>query len=553
MKRKYVVNNTIYIVTLLFLVITCTNVEKRKSRKEKADSLKQSSLLEWDKTIPGSFSNQKTLKFDSLALDQFLSTYPLFSSYSSSMKQFYSKRQYTYAWYDQEGLIEQADNLADRMLHLRDEGLEKDIPYREALDSLLHNYGHLGDDTLTDLELMLTAQYFVFAHMAWEGMDADASKKNEWFVTRKKVSYEDYLDSLLQKPLDSDDMAIEPVYRQYEKLRHYLLQYRKLENREWPQLALDKKSIKPRDSSTLLPQLRERLFLLGDYKDTVRQSTYYDSIFVKAVHLFQQRHGLADDGSIGPGTLTELNISPKARLRQIMVNMERCRWLPVDLSTDYLAVNIPEFKLHVYRDGQLDWDCNVVVGQAVHKTVIFSNQVKYVVFSPYWNVPPSIVRNEVVPGMKKNSNYIARHNMEITGNSGGLPVVRQKPGPNNSLGLVKFLFPNSYNIYLHDTPAKSLFSQDSRAFSHGCIRVSEPEKLANFLLRRDSTWTPEAIRATMHAGKEKYVTLNPTLPVFIAYFTAFIDKNGRLNFRKDIYKRDERLANMLLDSEKQGN
>lgn len=549
MKKKHALSKTIYIIPLIFLVISCTDVARRKSKKELADSLRQSSLQEWDKSILGSFSAQKELKLDSLQLVQFLSSYPLLGDYSASVEEFYKKRGYAFAWYDEDGLIEQADNLADRMLHLRDEGLEKDIPYREELDSLLHSDGHQASQN-TELELMLTAQYFVFAHMAWEGMDADASKRNEWFVTRKKISYEAYLDSLLQKPLDKESMSMEPVYRQYEKLRHYLVQYRKLENREWPSLALDRKSIKPGDSSTILPRLRERLFLLGDYKDTTRSNLHYDSTLVTAIKLFQQRHGLSDDGSIGPGTLAELNIGPKARIRQIMVNMERCRWLPLDLSTDYLAVNIPEFKLHVYKDGQLDWDCNVVVGKAVHKTVIFSNQVKYVVFSPYWNVPPSIVRNEVVPGMKKSSNYIARHNMEITGYSGTLPIVRQKPGPNNSLGLVKFLFPNSYNIYLHDTPAKSLFGQDLRAFSHGCIRVSEPEKLANFLLRRDSAWTETAIREAMHAGKEKYVTLNPTVPVFIAYFTAFTDKDGRINFRKDIYNRDERLANMLLTNEK---
>src|SRR5690606_29116751 len=159
----------------------------------------------------------------------------------------------------------------------------------------------------------------------------------------------------------------------------------------------------------------------------------------------------------------------------ILVNMERSRWLPMSVKSDYLVVNIPEFRLHVYEEDSLVWSCNVVVGKSVNKTVVFHGDVKYIVFSPYWNVPPSIVRNEIVPGMKRDKNYISRHNMEITGQAGGLTVVRQKPGPSNSLGLVKFLFPNSHNIYLHDSPAKSLFNEESRAFSHGCIRVSEPK------------------------------------------------------------------------------
>ena len=218
----------------------------------------------------------------------------------------------------------------------------------------------------------------------------------------------------------------------------------------------------------------------------------------------------------------------------------------IGVSSDYLVVNIPEFKLHVYHSGNLLWSCNVVVGQSVHKTVVFSGELKYVVFSPYWNVPSSIVRNEILPAMRKDGNYISRHNMEITGYRDGLPEIRQKPGFRNSLGLVKFLFPNSYNIYLHDTPAKSLFDESSRAFSHGCIRISEPFKLAEFLLRNDLSWNTEKISTAMNTGKEKHITLKDKMSVFIAYFTAFVDRNDRINFRKDIYGRDERLAEMIL-------
>jgi len=162
------------------------------------------------------------------------------------------------------------------------------------------------------------------------------------------------------------------------------------------------------------------------------------------------------------------------------------------------------------------------------------------VLSPYWNVPQSIVQKEIVPGMRRNKNYLASHNMEW--NNG---KVRQKPGPKNSLGLVKFLFPNSYNIYLHDTPSKSLFNEDKRAFSHGCIRVSEPRRLAEYLLRNNPAWPKEKIWEGMNSGNEQFITLEPTVPVYVVYFTAFVDHNGKLNFREDIYKRDEKLASML--------
>jgi murein L,D-transpeptidase YcbB/YkuD len=189
---------------------------------------------------------------------------------------------------------------------------------------------------------------------------------------------------------------------------------------------------------------------------------------------------------------------------------------------------------------------NVIVGSAANNTVIFNGKLKYVVFAPYWNVPPSIVQKEVLPGIKRDRNYLAKNNMEVTGHSDGLPIVRQKPGAKNSLGLVKFLFPNSYNIYFHDTPNRTLFTESSRSLSHGCIRLGEPKKFAEFLLRDDTVrYSSHKIDSLMHNPKETWVTLKKTLPVFIGYFTAWVDKDGILNFRKDIYKHDDAMAAKL--------
>jgi len=269
----------------------------------------------------------------------------------------------------------------------------------------------------------------------------------------------------------------------------------------------------------------------------------FDSTLFFAVQNFQRRLGYTQDGIIGQSIIAEINYPLAKRIESIIVNMERCRWVPVALRKNYLVINIPEYKLHVYENDRLAWSMSVVVGQPAHKTVIFNGDIKYIVFSPYWNVPASILKNEILPGIRRNKNYLAAHNMEWSGGN-----VRQKPGPNNSLGLVKFLFPNDYNIYLHDTPAKSLFEESSRAFSHGCIRLSEAQKMAEYLLRSDTAWNREKIVAAMNAGKERYVTLkkNPE-PVFIAYFTAWVSADGKLNFRKDVYNRDARLAEMLLD------
>ncbi|HAO45823.1 MAG TPA: murein L,D-transpeptidase, partial [Chitinophagaceae bacterium] len=205
----------------------------------------------------------------------------------------------------------------------------------------------------------------------------------------------------------------------------------------------------------------------------------------------------------------------------------------------------PEYKMYVYTADTLTFSMNVIVGTAANSTVIFSGNVKNIVFSPYWKVPVKIVKNEIIPGIRKNPNYLATHNMERIGGSDSLPSIRQKPGPSNSLGRVKFLFPNNYDIYFHDTPNRNLFSASSRSFSHGCIRVGEPKHLAQYLLRNDTVWTDYRMDTAMNNSKETWVTLKKPVPVVIAYFTAWADKNGVLNFRKDIYGHDAKLADKL--------
>jgi L,D-transpeptidase YcbB len=203
-----------------------------------------------------------------------------------------------------------------------------------------------------------------------------------------------------------------------------------------------------------------------------------------------------------------------------------------------IVANIPEYKLYVYEDNREVLSMDIVVGKASNPTVAFNDMMEEIVFSPYWNVPPNIIRNEILPAMKRNKRYLASQNMEITGNEDGLPVIRQRPGPGNALGKVKFLFPNKYNIYFHDTPAKTLFDREKRAFSHGCIRLSKPFELAKYLLK-DQGWTDDAIQKAMNARSEKWVKLEEKVPVFITYYTSWVDPYGDLQFRDDIYGHDD--------------
>jgi murein L,D-transpeptidase YcbB/YkuD len=387
---------------------------------------------------------------------------------------------------------------------------------------------------------MLTSQYFSFARHVWQGMGQTEGSNQDWYLVRKKLDLDALMDSLLLHPersIDSD----EPVYRQYALLRKYLKRYSDLDSiGTWVTIPAEKVKLSPGDSSSIISRVRKRLALTSDFQGDTTSFRYTPDL-VEAVKRFQDSRGLQTDGIIGPSVIEELNMPASRIVESIVLNMERARWVPVSMDGNYLVVNIPAFKLYVYDHDSLVWDMNIVAGQPMHETVIFNGDLKYIVFSPYWNVPRSIYLNEILPGIKRDPDYLEKHNMERVGND-----VRQKPGHSNSLGRVKFLFPNSFNIYLHDTPSKSLFNKDSRAFSHGCIRLAEPKKLAEYLLRNNSAWTSKKIEAAMNAKTEKWVTLEKSVPVFIAYFTAWVGRDGALNLRKDIYKRDKRLAEMMI-------
>jgi murein L,D-transpeptidase YcbB/YkuD len=529
---------------MLCCVVGCIFGCRETTRIKEEPSIEaiQDNLSNAKQTVAGNFSSQMELHFDSAALPTFLIKYPGFASYSTDLKRFYEKRKYAFAWYDSSGLIEQAGNLFNRSQHLNQEGLNLKLPYNDSFKALMEG----TDSTLridprnAEAELMLTAQYFSFARHVWQGMGEAESRKTDWFLSRKVLDLEMLMDSLLSSSKKAPGSR-EPVYRQYALLKNFLKKYRDIDSAGgWKPIATEKKFYKMGDSTTVIREIRKRLFASGDYVGDT-SSLFFSQDLEDAVKSFQQTRGLKEDGIIGRALINELNIPVRDIIEKIVLNMERSRWVPVRLEGDYLVVNIPAFKLYVYRNDSLLWDMNIVAGKIIHETVVFNGDLKYIVFSPYWNVPQSIFQNEVLPGMKQDSNYLAKHNMEKVGRNS----VRQKPGPNNSLGQVKFLFPNSYNIYLHDTPSKSLFNKTSRAFSHGCIRLGEPKKLATYLLRDDPGWNEQKIDLAMNSGIEKYVTLKKSVPVFIAYFTAWVGREGKLNLRPDIYNRDNRLAEMM--------
>ncbi len=313
---------------------------------------------------------------------------------------------------------------------------------------------------------------------------------------------------------------------------------------EWPQITYSGRNVlKLKDTAAVIPLIKERLRLLGDLR-RVRDGNVFNLPLEEAVKQFQLRHGLEDDGAIGPAFMKALNMPLEKRIEQLTANMNRITQDTIAATGTRIIANIPEYKLYVMEDNREVLTMDIVVGKTSNPTVVFSDTLETIVFSPYWNVPASIVKNEILPAMNKNGSYLAKNDMEITGKVDGLPTIRQKPGPQNALGNVKFLFPNKYNIYFHDTPAKTLFDKQKRAFSHGCIRLSQPYELAQYLLKDRQEWPDTEILRAMSSGSEKWVKLDKKIPVSIIYYTAWVDKYGVLNFRDDIYGHDMQQAGL---------
>ena len=529
----------LFLTVLSFLFLTCRSPGSKVPVVEKRDT-----------TI--TVSNAYTqLFFDSLALEQYIQQQQYSDTTANQFRSFYNARNYQYAWFFNDGPAEQAYSFLnmqnDYIAYSGDSSVYN--PILQQVFDTLKSGGHfvpLNSNDRLRAELSLTTQFFRYAGKAYQGDNNLNTTDLKWYIPRKKINEVAFLDSLITHKGEKV-ASYEPVNIYYRRLKQKLLDYYAIEKAgEWQPLVTSRKKLEAGDADAVVAGIKHRLFLLQDLSSADSSDLFTGSLKI-AVKKFQRRHGMHADGVIGAATLRKINEPLQAGIRKILINMERLRWVPEEINKDYLLVNIPEFKLHVFENGQLSFSMNVVVGSAQHNTVVFSGDLKYVVFSPYWNIPVSIVKNEIMPGMKKDKNYIIKHNMEITGYANNIPAVRQKPGPNNSLGKVKFLFPNSYNIYLHDTPAKSLFGETKRAFSHGCIRLNEPEKLAQFLLRNDSSWTESAITSAMNKGKEKYVTLKAPVQVFIGYFTAWVDSKGELNFRDDIYGHDVRMAEKIFE------
>lgn len=394
---------------------------------------------------------------------------------------------------------------------------------------------------LAAADVLLTSVYVALAEDLLSGQHDPKALAQDWHVDPERERVDSAVARSLQESmLDSAIARMRPRDSEYAALSQALLRFREVVSQGgWPTVPAGRQ-LRPGDSDSpaRLLALRQRLAAEGLLRGTTASGATYDPALATAVARFQVRHGIVVDSMLGPETVDALNVPAQYRLAQIAANLERYRWLPRALGTRYVIVNVPAFRLEAFDGGVRALEMKVIVGAEYQgrRTPVFADSMEYVVFRPYWNVTPDIQKKELEPKIAANPGFMATNDYEYW-NDGGVRRIRQRPGETNSLGLMKFMFPNSFNIYLHDTPQDDLFAEDIRAFSHGCIRLERPEEFAQWVLGWDAPRVEE-----MKRGKDNQtVRLPRKVPVYIAYFTTYM-RDGVLHFGNDLYSRDDALV-----------
>jgi len=486
---------------------------------------------------------------------------PNFSDYKQHFSAAYGASNYAPLWLRADGLSPQGMVVIQALERSECKGLSPEDYDASKWQQRIGSLKTTNDTQKADIDAALTIatmRYISDLHIGRVnpkrfkfGIDATVKKYDlPQFLTQQVIHAANVQEVLAE---------VEPPYRGYKRtedaLEHYLELAKQGDGASVPGV---KKSVGIGDSYSGIAQLVARLRLLGDMPPGGDAQTY-DASVEEGVKHFQDRHGLNADGKLGAATVRELNTPLVDRVQQLGFALERWRWMPPEYPQPPVLVNIPEFRLRAFEaDEKVALSMKVVVGKAAPtQTPIFTDSIRYIIFRPYWNVPPSIVRSSVIPGIARGgAGYLEKQRMEVSGGDGNLVAglrsgrytVRQKPGPKNSLGLIKFIFPNSYNVYLHSTPATELFSQSRRDFSHGCIRLEKPTELAAFLLRNQDggKWTVEAVQKAMDSGPDnRTVSLQTSVPVLILYATAVVEEDGVVHFFDDIYGHDRSLKAVL--------
>ena len=473
-------------------------------------------------------------------------------------------------WVTTDGPSEKAEILLKYLTDSDQHGLE---PNGYKIDRLGELWSSKDINELVEIDLLLTYNIVKYVHDISHGQLKPLESDPQLFPEAGDTAFNPLrtIEILLTtNDLDKFLASLPPQHQHYNALKTALADYRNLaEHEEWPQVEKGA-SIRPGDENKRIIAIRERLQFVDPSLQTPEDSdaTQYDPMLQQAVRSFQRIHSLKKDGIIGKNTITALNISIAEKIEMIRLNMMRWRWQAHDLEERYVLVNIASFNLKAFQDQDIVLDVPIIVGTTKNETPVFSSHISYIEFHPFWNIPTSIAQNETLPALRENTQYLIEHNITLfsswredateldstsidweatTPSEMATYKLRQEPGPWNALGKVKFMFPNGYSVYIHDTASRNLFALTNRNFSHGCVRVSDPLGLAIFLLKNPAAgWDTERIKEIYEQEERKIVTLPTPIAVYITYGTVWVDKDHEIHFSKDVYLRDERLRNALL-------
>jgi L,D-transpeptidase YcbB len=486
---------------------------------------------------------------------------------SALTRKFYADRKFQPGWINSAGPLPAARELLDVIRDSSREGLKPSDYFLSRLESSLDFVAANSQSRIipvhekyAQFDLLFSEAFFLYASHLYFGKVDHRKAYPEWVMYQRSGDLTVVLGGALASGKIRKSLnQLMPAHSGYEKLKEKLSLYRRIaENGGWPRIPKGEK-MKKGAKGNRVAVLKQRLAASGDLDALLaKEGDVFDRNLEEAVLKFQKRHGLKSDGAVGRETLDALNVPVEKRISQIELNMDRMRWLPDELGGRHILVNIADFDLKVVENHQDVMSMRIIAGKRDWRSCVLSAKMTYMEVNPYWNVPQSIALKEILPAVRKDPGYLSRKNIKIIKNweeqgKGVDPSAidwskmqknfpyrfRQEPGRRNPLGRIKFIFPNACEIYLHDTPTNHLFGRQRRDFSHGCIRVEKPLELAAHLLKDQDSWTKQKIQAEIHKGKRKVIMLAKPLDVHIFYGTAFVDNEGNLQFRNDIYQIDE--------------
>lgn len=485
---------------------------------------------------------------------------------------FYERRNYQPAWSNASGPTDRTDRLLIAIREVVDDGFDASrYPLGQVERALVYAWHDPSNTSvLVELDLMLTDLYLRVCHDLGAGLVDPGHMK----MGKSDFAWSGELMKRVERGLETGDLAstlasFRPSQPEYDRLRNAFDRYVQLAKRgDWPKIP-EGKTLHPGDRNDRVRTLRQRLAATGELpKGLSRTSTIYDKSLVEAVKRFQRSNGLAADGVVGSQSLALLNLGPRKIARKIELNMERWRWLPEDFGRRHLWVDITDGRLRMVEYDSLRLDMRIMIGRVDDPTPAFSDTMRYMVLNPYWEVPASIVMKKLYPYFSEDPTFFERHGIEVfTGwrsgahqidpttvnwksyDPGYLPFrFRQKPGRLNAMGRIKFMFPNRFHIYIHDTPSRYLFARERYAYTSGCVRVRRPLDLASVLLEDTHWWTERRLQRQLRKGSERVLHLKRPIPVHLAYFTVAVNEDGAVHLRPDIYGWDEQLDAALPSS-----